>query len=312
LQKAFGTDFSSVRVHTDSGADTLNKELNAKAFTTGQDIFFRRGEYSPGSDGGKKLIAHELTHVVQQGVMRSQSSPKPENASRKTVQAMGPNVRLAEPSIQRIKSKAEIEERRRTKKVVLNTLIELAKIGLASCNIVLPKDRVTKMETACGGFTGLDHEILKTAKGFNSTPAGAELQQNGTFSDWLDQLGRNCGSGAGDDAKLWAEQLARRNPKNIELQTIWSVGRTKIKEEVAAWEAERGAYTSGKPHDRPPQDVDEAKYFLVWYRNVQPIMDQNYWDDYLESFKVEFEEAPFTNWTYKTIGGRNPDAFRIS
>jgi hypothetical protein len=67
MEQAFGADFSGVRVHSDSEADTLNKQLSAKAFTTGQDIFFRDGEYSPASDSGKWLIAHELTHVVQQG-----------------------------------------------------------------------------------------------------------------------------------------------------------------------------------------------------------------------------------------------------
>jgi len=55
-----------VRVHSDSEANLLNQQLSAKAFTTARDIFFRQGEYSPGSGTGKKLIAHELTHVVQQ------------------------------------------------------------------------------------------------------------------------------------------------------------------------------------------------------------------------------------------------------
>ncbi len=66
MQQAFQTDFSDVRVHTDSEADVLNQQLNARAFTAGKDVFFRDGEYSPGSDSGRKLIAHELTHVVQQ------------------------------------------------------------------------------------------------------------------------------------------------------------------------------------------------------------------------------------------------------
>ncbi len=66
MEQAFGADFSGVRVHTGSQADILNQQLSARAFTTGQDIFFRDGEYSPGSEGTRKLIAHELTHVVQQ------------------------------------------------------------------------------------------------------------------------------------------------------------------------------------------------------------------------------------------------------
>jgi hypothetical protein len=62
-----GYDFSGVRVHTSSEADQLNQQLSAKAFTTGQDIFFRQGAYDPNSSGGRELLAHELTHVVQQG-----------------------------------------------------------------------------------------------------------------------------------------------------------------------------------------------------------------------------------------------------
>jgi hypothetical protein len=66
MEAAIGADFSGVRVHTGPQSDMLNQELSARAFTTGQDIFFRKGEYSPGSASGRELLAHELTHVVQQ------------------------------------------------------------------------------------------------------------------------------------------------------------------------------------------------------------------------------------------------------
>lgn len=66
MGQAMGADFSGVRVHTDTQADELNQSIQAKAFTTGQDVFFRQGAYEPGSRGGQELIAHELTHVVQQ------------------------------------------------------------------------------------------------------------------------------------------------------------------------------------------------------------------------------------------------------
>ena len=62
-----GADFSGVKVHTDAQADQLNQSIQAKAFTTGQDIFFRQGAYQPGSRGGQELLAHELTHTIQQG-----------------------------------------------------------------------------------------------------------------------------------------------------------------------------------------------------------------------------------------------------
>jgi len=67
METAFGSDFSGVHVHTGLEAHTLNRAVSAVAFTTGQDIFFRDGAYDPVSSGGRELLAHELTHVVQQG-----------------------------------------------------------------------------------------------------------------------------------------------------------------------------------------------------------------------------------------------------
>lgn len=66
MNQAFNADFGGVRVHTSAEADGLNRSLNARAFTTGRDIYFRQGQYNPGSSGGRELLAHELTHVVQQ------------------------------------------------------------------------------------------------------------------------------------------------------------------------------------------------------------------------------------------------------
>jgi len=59
-------DLSDVRVHTDDTADKLNHSVSARAFATGTDVYFAKGEYSPGSADGDRLIAHELAHVVQQ------------------------------------------------------------------------------------------------------------------------------------------------------------------------------------------------------------------------------------------------------
>jgi hypothetical protein len=66
MEGAFGTNFGGVRVHTDEQSDQLNTSLQSRAFTTGQDIFFKKGEFNPGNQGGQELLAHELTHVVQQ------------------------------------------------------------------------------------------------------------------------------------------------------------------------------------------------------------------------------------------------------
>ncbi len=66
LEPKFGYDFSRVKVHNNVQSDELNRTLGARAFTVGKDIYFRHGEYNPETSKGKKLLAHELTHVVQQ------------------------------------------------------------------------------------------------------------------------------------------------------------------------------------------------------------------------------------------------------
>jgi hypothetical protein len=66
LEGSLGADFGGVRVHSDARSHALNESIQARAFTTGQDVFFGRGAYQPGSRSGQELLAHELTHVMQQ------------------------------------------------------------------------------------------------------------------------------------------------------------------------------------------------------------------------------------------------------
>ena len=65
MESGFGRDFSNVRLHTDDAAAEMSSSISAKAFTYGNDIFFNRGHFSPETNEGQHLIAHELTHVVQ-------------------------------------------------------------------------------------------------------------------------------------------------------------------------------------------------------------------------------------------------------
>lgn len=67
MEQAFGNDFSRVRVHTGSDAVRMNKELGALAFTHGSNIYFNDGKYATNSKSGQLLLAHELTHTIQQG-----------------------------------------------------------------------------------------------------------------------------------------------------------------------------------------------------------------------------------------------------
>lgn len=77
MERGFGADFSNVRVHADGEADRVSRSLNARAFTTGSDIYFSSGAYRPSSREGEQLLAHELTHTLQQRSSRVQRSAVP-------------------------------------------------------------------------------------------------------------------------------------------------------------------------------------------------------------------------------------------
>lgn len=96
MGQAFGADFSGVRVHTGGEADRLNRRVQAKAFTTGSDVFFRQGEYDPASSSGQHLLAHELTHVVQQG-----GAPQADDGSVQRTTSDPPTVTADSPKVRR-------------------------------------------------------------------------------------------------------------------------------------------------------------------------------------------------------------------
>lgn len=66
IEPRFGCNFSNVRIHADSNSAKMSEELKAEAFSYGRDIYFGAGKYRPGSESGKRLLAHELTHILQQ------------------------------------------------------------------------------------------------------------------------------------------------------------------------------------------------------------------------------------------------------
>jgi hypothetical protein len=67
MEARFRSDFSRVRIHVDGQAATSAERLNAAAYAIGQHIVFGRGQYAPSTEAGRRLLAHELAHVVQQG-----------------------------------------------------------------------------------------------------------------------------------------------------------------------------------------------------------------------------------------------------
>jgi hypothetical protein len=90
MEPRFRADFSGVRIHTGDHAARLNRQLSAHAFTFGDELFFGRDRFQPETQGGRELIAHELTHTIQQGAVAQDRS--------ETVQrSAGPDVSSTTP-----------------------------------------------------------------------------------------------------------------------------------------------------------------------------------------------------------------------
>ena len=87
MENAFSTDFSHVRVHADGQAASMSQGIQARAFTQGSDVYFNSGQYQPESGEGRRLLAHELTHVVQQG-----GTISPANKSQMTPAKLTPAI----------------------------------------------------------------------------------------------------------------------------------------------------------------------------------------------------------------------------
>ena len=100
MESQFGHDFSKVRVHTGEHASASAHALSASAYTIGQDIVFASGRYAPGTGEGRRLLAHELTHVVQQGTQAAVAPAaqaklevsQPEDAAEQEAEAVASRV----------------------------------------------------------------------------------------------------------------------------------------------------------------------------------------------------------------------------
>jgi hypothetical protein len=130
MEERLGQDFSDVRVHTGQKADESARSINAQAYTVGTDVVFGSGHYAPGTDTGQRVLAHELTHVVQQKAGPVAGTPAPggirlsdpsdlfeQAAERSAEHAMGPPASggqaSAETGVQR-QSEEEEEETAQT------------------------------------------------------------------------------------------------------------------------------------------------------------------------------------------------------
>ena len=194
MESRFGKDFSQVRVHTGEAAAEASQAVAARAFTAGRSIVFGAGQYQPETGAGRKLIAHELTHVVQQGAgtglptQVGRSGDPAEREARQAAQsvALGSPVAVepssAQPSVQ---CEAAEDEKKPDlfPKRALRELLPLVKAGERQT----PKERAfggaAEMKTALGEAAKQDEKKTKGALGKiagglagKSPPPGSTLE----------------------------------------------------------------------------------------------------------------------------------------
>lgn len=112
MEGHLGADLSAVRVHTGGEADNLNRSVQAEAFTTGDDVFFKSGKYSPETSEGRGLLAHELTHVVQQRSGQTEGGGRvssPGDAHEVEAKSVGDAVAASAPGVDRQEEEEEEE-----------------------------------------------------------------------------------------------------------------------------------------------------------------------------------------------------------
>lgn len=106
MSRAIGADFRGVRIHTGDDAVKMNHELGAQAFTHGNDIYFNSGKYDPETSNGKRLLAHELTHVVQQGAAPAATEKAP--AAAKTAPGVQRDTSTPLPKDAKVDKKSKV------------------------------------------------------------------------------------------------------------------------------------------------------------------------------------------------------------
>lgn len=192
MEQSFGTSFSQVRLHTDAGADRASRQISARAFTRGQDVYFRSGTYDPQSQEGQHLIAHELAHVAagDSGIHRAGDSP-PANGQPAPAAAAQP---AANKSGEQDSAKLEL---------AIKNALQPAKAHLADAQGILrnygkddAEDEKILNEAILAGTVG--HKDLQnrlTAMGQverNSTATGEELKK--AISDYQKLTAQQTGS----------------------------------------------------------------------------------------------------------------------
>jgi len=154
FEPRFGHDFSRVRVHVD---DTAANAVDAHAFTVGHHVVFNTNQYRPGSESGRRLLAHELTHVVQQGAVDGSTSPNAASLSRKAASVLQRKPKAPYPA--KVRSVEQIKDKGKKDKAFADQYTNVGKPDTAR---VCPSSNTTPTSTNCPDTVAAGDEVTVT------------------------------------------------------------------------------------------------------------------------------------------------------
>ncbi|HEU4596816.1 MAG TPA: DUF4157 domain-containing protein, partial [Pyrinomonadaceae bacterium] len=171
MESRFGADFGGVKIHTDAEAVRLSRSIRAQAFAVGNDLFFDAGKYSPESHAGRRLLAHELAHTMQQrgALIQRQPEPQPQQQPSPQQQPQQPQTQPQQPQT----PSPQPQPQPQPGSISLATLGELNEQIRIIGEVTLPTDIWMKNRTAS---LKQKRDILATRKVFAAEKLG-ELKE---------------------------------------------------------------------------------------------------------------------------------------
>ncbi|MGB1252491.1 MAG: DUF4157 domain-containing protein, partial [Candidatus Promineifilaceae bacterium] len=207
FESRMGADFSGVRIHRDASSAELSSDLDARAFTVGNNIAFNSGEYNPGTPDGDRLLAHELTHTVQQGATSSlqrQSSEEAPEGSQEPEEEAAENeaaAPVAEQPIIEEGDKPQVELPTTDVDPVAATMVQSAEQGLQAAIQKVPGDAtevVANTDEVIAAVRGNEDSQLADAASTAAEAGAAELAAEQDKGAGLRQQGEQIQASASE------------------------------------------------------------------------------------------------------------------
>jgi hypothetical protein len=192
MESRFGHDFSQIRVHADETAAEAAHALHANAFATGKDIVFGQGRYAPGTSEGRRLLAHELIHSVQQGAAGKHVTgtiQRDKSTDDQVKSVISPTVTMRETALEEVEGQLakRLEKRRNEIEALLEQIGPEPKTKAAKKKAeALKTDLAKDLKTILGKpdhssvSTGLRKDIIESAKHVGSQ----KLKLKGAKEQW--------------------------------------------------------------------------------------------------------------------------------